>query len=324
MIFRIYIYNFTIILIKILYLFLREINGSFLTDCRWATFDRRKFQNSFFLTLSYIHLKNKLLIYIVEKIGYIEIRINGSKGNIELSPENYDIREIISILENAENLLYPGDKKDRPLISYDIEEGSVKHILKTSIQFIIGFNAVIGQVNAIQDIDFLDLSTAKAFENIQNIAIKKDYSFTIKTSLENTNEVKVNRETRYIRTEAIWADAEFYFYGKITNAGGKDKANIHLLTSELGTIRVQTPISFLEDYEENLLYKSIGIRAFGKQHSTTGEIDASSLKFIELVDYQPKYDDMYLKGLRDKAKKSWLEDINPDNWLKEIRGGYDA
>lgn len=260
----------------------------------------------------------------MEKIGYIEIRINGSKGNVELSPENYDIREIISILENAENLLYPGDKKDRPLISYDIEEGSVKHILKTSIQFIIGFNAVIGQVNAIQDIDFLDLSTAKAFENIQNIAIKKDYSFTIKTSLENTNEVKVNRETRYIRTEAIWADAEFYFYGKITNAGGKDKANIHLLTSELGTIRVQTPISFLEDYEENLLYKSIGIRAFGKQHSTTGEIDASSLKFIELVDYQPKYDDMYLKGLRDKAKKSWLEDINPENWLKEIRGGYDA
>lgn len=260
----------------------------------------------------------------MEKIGYIEIIIAGSKGNIELSPENYDIREIISILENAENLLYPGDKKERPLISYNIEQGSVKHILKTSIQFIIGFNAIIGQVNSIQDIDFLDVSTAKAFENIQNIAIKKDYSFSIKTSLKDTNEVKVDRTTKYIRTEAIWADAEFYFYGKITNAGGKDKANIHLLTSEFGTIRVQTPISFLEKYEENLLYKSLGIRAIGKQHSTTGEIDSSTLKFMELIDYQPKYDELYLQSLRDKAKKNWLNNIDAENWLKDIRGGYDA
>ncbi|HNV95233.1 MAG TPA: hypothetical protein PKG63_02065 [Bacteroidales bacterium] len=260
----------------------------------------------------------------MDRIGYIEIRIQGSKGNLDLSPENYDIREIISILENAENLLYPGDKRDRPTISYKIEEGSVKHILKTSIQYIIGFNAVIGQINQVQNIDFLDLSTAKAFENIQDIATKKNYVFSIKTSLDKSNEVRIDRTTRYYRTEAMWADAEFYFYGKVTNAGGKDKANIHIFTEELGTVRIQTPISFLEQYDENLLYKTFGIRAVGKQNSETGEIDVSTLKFIELVDYQPKYDELYLKALRDKAKKSWLGSINPDNWLKEIRGSYDA
>ena len=100
----------------------------------------------------------------MDKVGFIEINIKGSKGNLDLSPDNYDIREIISILENAEQLLYPGDKRDRPTISYKIEEGSVRHILKTSIQYIIGFNAIIGQVNQVQNIDFLDLGTAKAFE----------------------------------------------------------------------------------------------------------------------------------------------------------------
>ena len=260
----------------------------------------------------------------MEKIGYIEIRITGSKGNLDLSPENYDIREIISILENAENLLFSGDKRERPTISYKIEEGSVKHIFKTSIQFIIGFNAIIGQVSQVQNIDFLDLSTAKAFENIQDIAVKRNYAFSIKTSLENTYEVKIDRTTRYYRTEAIWADAEFYFYGKVTNAGGKDKANIHIYVEEIGTVRIQTPISFLEQYDDNMLYKTFGIRATGKQHSETGEIDTSTLKFIELVDYQPKYDEQYLKKLRDKAKKSWLRGISPDNWLKEIRGSYDA
>ncbi len=265
-----------------------------------------------------------MLFCIVDKLGYIEIRITGSRGNLELSPDNYDIREIVSILENEENLLYPNDKKDRPTISYSIEKVSVKHILKTSIQYIIGFNAVIGQVNQIQNIDFLDLSTAKAFENLQDIASKKDYVFSIKTSLDNTNEVNVDITTKFKRTEAIWAEAEFYFYGKVTNARGKDKANIHIYTEDLGTIRVQTPISFLEDYEDNLLYKTLGIRATGKQHSETGEIDTTTLKFVELIDYQPKYDEFYLKGLRDKAKKSWLGSINADNWLAEIRGGYDA
>ena len=260
----------------------------------------------------------------MEKIGFIEIRITGSKGNLDLSPDNYDIREIISILENAENLLFPGDKRDRPTISYKIEEGSVRHILKTSIQYIIGFNAIIGQVNQVQNIDFLDLSTAKAFENIQGTATKRNFVFSIKTSLDNSNEVKVDRTTNYYRTEAIWTDAEFYFYGKVTNAGGKDKANIHIFTEELGTVRVHTPISFLEKYDENMLYKTFGIRATGKQHSETGEIDTSTLKFIELVDYQPKYDEQYLRGLRDKAKKSWLGSINPDDWLREIRGGYEA
>ncbi len=260
----------------------------------------------------------------MEKIGFIEIIITGSKGNLDLTPDNYDIREIIAILENAENLLYPGDKRERPNISYKIEEGSVKHILKTSIQYIIGFNAILGQVIQVQNIDFLDANTAKAFENIQDISVKRNYFFSIKTSLDQSNEVKIDKTTRYYRTEAIWADAEFYFYGKVTNAGGKDKANIHIYTEELGTVRIQTPISFLEQYDENLLYKTFGIRATGKQHSETGEIDASTLKFIELVDYQPKYDEQYLKSLRDRAKKSWLGGINPDNWLKDIRGEYDA
>lgn len=260
----------------------------------------------------------------MEKIGFIEIRITGSKGNLDLSPDNYDIREIVIIMENVENLLYPGGKRDRPTICYTIEEGSVIHKFKTSMQYIIGFNAIIGQVYQVQNIDFLDLNTAKAFENIQTIATKHNYVFSITTSLDQTNEIKIDRTTQYHRTEAIWADAEFYFYGKVTNAGGKGKANIHLSTEELGVIIIQTPISFLEQYEENLLYKTFGIRATGKQHSETGELDTSTLTFIELIDYQPKYDAQYLQSLRDRAKKSWLGNINPENWLKEIRGGYDA
>lgn len=220
-------------------------------------------------------------------------------------------------------MLYPGDKRERPAITYKIEGGSVRHILKTSIQYIIGFNAILGQISQTQNIDFLDLATAKAFENIQDTALRKNYSFSITTSLPQTNEIQLNPDTKYYRTEVIWVDAEFYFYGKVTNAGGKDKANIHIYTEEAGTVRIQTPIPFLEQCNDNILYKTLGIRASGRQHAETGEIDTSSLKFISLANYEPEYDEQYLKALRDKAKKSWLGNIDPDQWLREIRG-YDA
>ena len=72
----------------------------------------------------------------MEKIGQIEIRVSGKIGNVDINPDNFDIKEVISILENVENLLFPGDKKNRPIISYDIKEGSVKNLFKTGIQYL--------------------------------------------------------------------------------------------------------------------------------------------------------------------------------------------
>lgn len=112
----------------------------------------------------------------------------------------------------------------------------------------------------------------------------------ISTSVDDSNEIQIDRTTNFYRTESVWVNAELYLYGKVTNAGGKEKANIHVYTEELGTVRIETPIAFLEEYEDNLLYKIFGIRAVGKQHSETGEIDKSTLKFIELVDYEQSYD----------------------------------
>jgi hypothetical protein len=240
---------------------------------------------------------------------------------LDLSPDNFDIKEIMAVLEQVDSLLFPNDKSNRPVISYAIEEGSVKHLFKTTIQAIIGFNAILGQINTNQNIDFLDLPTAQAIEAFQNTAVKKDYSFSINTSLAETTELRIDKSTHFYRNSATWADAEFYFYGKVTNAGGKDKANIHILTDDLGRVIIETPIEFLEKQEKNILYKVFGIRAVGKQHSETGEIDKSSLKFVEIVDYRADYDEIYLKKLRQKA--IWLKKIKPDSWLNEIRG-YDA
>ncbi len=255
----------------------------------------------------------------MEKTGYLEIKITGSKGNFELNLDSYDIKEVISVIEQVESLLFPGEKRERPLISYKLEDGSVKHIFKTSMQAIIGISAVLGQIETSQNIDFLELSTAKAFETFQETAVKKNYKFEIGTSMDEEKKLMIDPSTFYYRTLEHWVDAEFYFYGKITIAGGKERASIHLYSDEFGTLTIQTPQDFLAQLKENPLYKNYVIRAKGKQNSETGELDRSGLMFLELIDYNKKYDEKYLQLLRNKAM-NWLSNIDPDKWLKEIRG----
>lgn len=110
----------------------------------------------------------------MENKGYIEIHIEGLKGQMPLSPGNYDISELRGLLDRAEQLLFPAlERKNRPVVSYEIKDGSVRHIFKTSLQAIIGFNAVLGLVADKRAIDFLEYPTAKAFYALQETARKK-------------------------------------------------------------------------------------------------------------------------------------------------------
>lgn len=259
----------------------------------------------------------------MEKIGSIEIRVVGKSGNLALTPDNYDIKHIASILQNVEDLLYPNNKKDRPLISYDIQEGSVRHIFKTPIQYIIGFSAVLSQIQTTNSIDFLELKTARAIESIQQLALQKEYEFQISTSIKKSVELSITPTSNFFRTENKWADAEFYFYGILKDAGGKSKANIHIDTDDYGYLAIETGQDFLMEREENLLYKKFGVRTSGKQNLETGEIDTKSLKLVELINYEPKFDSDYLSSLISKAKKSW-GGVNTDEWLLNLSGGYEV
>lgn len=256
----------------------------------------------------------------MERIGHIEIKVIGKKGNIQLTPDNYDIRNIISVLEHAENLLFPINKKDRPTISYDIQEGSVKHILKTSLQAIIGFNALLLQINNTNySIDFLESASARAFESFQESARKQGVSFELSTSVENSGRLTIDQDTKFIRSEEIWASAEFYFYGLVTDFGGKEKANIHLDTKEFGLLKIGSDKRMLGEYESNPLYKPYGIRAMGKQNIHTGEMDKSTLRLLEIIDYDRSYKEDYIADLISKATTSWQGIGDADEWLSGMR-----
>lgn len=257
----------------------------------------------------------------MEKTGQIHIKIKGRKGNFDLNPENYDIRDVREMLRNAENLLFPNSKKDRPTISCEIAEGSVKHIIKTTLQVVIGFNAILAQIKAGNySIDFLESPTARAFEFFQADAQKNNFEYEIGTSVSDETRVMINSDTKFIRSEDIWVDAEFYFYGTIVDAGGKGVANVHLETKEFGLLKIEASKTLLANYENNPLYKDYGVRASGKQNIKTAEIDKNTLHLINIINYNPVYREDYIQSLIKKAKKSWSDVKDADEWLQTIRG----
>lgn len=259
----------------------------------------------------------------MERKETIKIRISGKHGKLDLTPDLYDINDIKHLLEDVEEMLFPDGKKGRPLISYELEKGSVIHKFNTSRQTVVGFNAVLHDVQKESSIDLLEYKSALAFERLQKTADERNHTFEISTSVsESETPFVISPETTWKRTDDIWVEAEFYFYGELTNAGGKNRSNIHIDTKEMGSVTIQTDKDFLKEKEENLLYRPYGVRAIGKQHLQTGEIDTSTLKLVELIDIQQKYDEHYLDRLIEQATPHW-EGIDADDWLNELRGNYE-
>ncbi len=257
----------------------------------------------------------------MEKTGYIEITISGQKGNFDLNPSNYDINDVIKVLQAAENLLFPNAKKDRPTITYEMKEGSVRHIIKTSLQTIIGFNAILAQIKTDNySIDFLESATARAFESFQNEAKKNNFVYEIGTSISNETKITISKDSKFTRSEEIWVDAEFYFYGTIVDAGGKGVANVHLDTKEYGLLKIEASKTILANYEKNPLYKPYGVRVKGKQNINSAEIDKNTLQLIDIVNYNPVFKEDYINSLIKKAKNSWADVNDADEWLRNLRG----
>lgn len=255
-----------------------------------------------------------------EKKEYIDIHISGKNGGIAVAPANYDISELKEILTYAESLLYPNSlRTERPIISYEMKEGSVIHRFWTSLQGVLAFSAVMSIIAESKSLDGLELKTAEAVESIQKVAREKDYTIEFSSSRSDDVRLSITAETDFKRTEKLWAESEFYFYGKVQSAGGKTDAAIKIDVKGKGLLTIATEKELLENMENNLLYHNYGVRAKGRQNIATGEIDRHSLVLVSLIDYEPKFDENYLNGLIKKASPAF-KGIDVDELMNELRG----
>ena len=257
----------------------------------------------------------------MENTATFEVVLNGTKGGRPLMPEDYDIKALRELLAEVEVLLFPNDRRDRPVISYEVKEGSVRHIFRTGVQAVAQTGAVLGLVASSGAIDVLEPRTAKAIEAMQRWAQESDVAFTLRTSLPGSAELRIDRTTHYVRSEATSVEAEVYLYGRVMEAGGKGKPNIHLQVDGQGVFIIDAAEKFLAELTENILYHTMGVRVVGRQNLQTGELEKGTLKMVELIDYDQQYNEAYLKRLQDKAS-TWIKDVDLDQYLNDVRGEY--
>ncbi|MBK9628219.1 MAG: hypothetical protein IPO56_11105 [Flavobacteriales bacterium] len=259
----------------------------------------------------------------MERTASFEVIVTGTRGGKPLGPADYDIKELRELLGEVEVLLFPNDRKQRPVISYEVQEGSVRNIFRTGLQAVAQTGAVLGLVSSAGNVDVLEPRTAKAIEALQRWAEQSDLAFTLRTSLPGSGELRIDRTTHYLRSEATSVETEVYLYGRVVDAGGKEKPNIHLQVDGQGIFVIDAQEQFLEGLKENILYHRMGIRAIGRQNLQTGEIEKGTLKLVELIDYDEQYEEAYLERLQAKAY-TWLKDTDPDQYLNDVRGEYGA
>ncbi|MCX7998202.1 MAG: hypothetical protein N3A69_04520 [Leptospiraceae bacterium] len=253
----------------------------------------------------------------MENLESIRIEIRG-KNETDITPENFDIREIVKFFGIIEDLLFPQNKRNRPSISFSIEKGSVKLNFQTRAEAVKELNQNLKQVQEKQSLSNLLPRFQKALEDLQKYTYEKESRIQLQTSVEEKFIFKIDEQTNYKRISNLWFDSEIYLYGKIILAGGKDKTHVQIQT-EKGTFDIRTTSDFFQNLKENIIHINYGVRVKAKQNIDTGDIDPKSLQLIELVKYNPTLDEEYLKSLREKAQL-WLNQIDLETWLKEIRG----
>lgn len=250
--------------------------------------------------------------------NFIEVHIEGVKGAQPLSVDNYDIKELGSLLQNLDSLIVVGGKRPEVVLN-EIKEGSVRLRFTTTLQVIAMFAATISILRGNESLVGVEPSTAKAVEDVQKDARIKGYEFSFSTS-NSAEELRITPTSNFRRREPVWVEGEFYFYGIINDAGGKTCANIHVETKEFGTLKIDASKDYLKEQPGNLLYHTCGIRAKGRQNIVTKEIDKESLELISIFDYSSKYDEKYLAEKIALATPALSDIPDKQEWLDELRG----
>lgn len=256
----------------------------------------------------------------MKETGHIEICVKGNRGGNPLSPANYDITELAGVLEHVS--LFFDKSKNRPPITYKMEEGSVRHLFVALLTVVNSFNKVLANIseNRIEGLSNLDKKQLDAIRYFYAEARGKDMEFEISTSLSNSARFVINKETPMPELEGAWPTAEFYFYGEVMDIGGKSNPNIHLQTEEHGLLKIDAEREMLASLDSNLLYKFVCIHATGRQNPYTSEINKASLNLVSVEIHKKVHDENYLLSCIEAARHSWSDVGDVEVWLQNIRG----
>lgn len=256
----------------------------------------------------------------METTGYISLTITGKTADGSLNPRDIDIAETKELLADMETILFPtkAEKDDRPKVSYEVKEGSVKNLFHLSLAKVIMASALMTEVGKQGSTDLLEPKAASVFHKWQQKAYATGRQFVFSSSVaEGKPLVTVNNETAFTAPPTDWVATSLYLYGKIYEEGGLNRVNLHILTDRYGKLPVKATEEQLTT-GDNKLFKIFGLWVKGKQNTASG--DLKELELVDFLTHNPDYNEAALQKLIKKASANWKKVKDKDAWLKDVRG----
>lgn len=255
-------------------------------------------------------------------ITSIELKIQGLIGNVPVTIKNYDISDLIELLEDSETLIRKPLNKDcsKDNITVSYEEGSVKLVIFATVFAINSLFADLNEATVSKSLINVDRNRADIISKWQQkVKANKDLTFTISDSV-NVLKIKIDKDSDFILPSPQFVDVEIILYGEIFDMGGKDNPNIHIDT-ENGVLKASCKKNDI--IAEHRLYSTCGIRVKAKQDISTMEISKEGMQFIEFINYKGKLEgDNLLKFIKD-GTEAWKDIDDSVKWQRKIRGYED-
>ncbi len=256
----------------------------------------------------------------MEQTGFILITVKGKTPDGDLKPVDIDIAVTKELLTDVEMLLFPvkAERAERPKVSYEVKEGSVKNFFYVPLAKAIMFTALMGEVMRQITTDLLEPQAANVIDKWQQKVYKTGQTYLIASSTSpDVPFLEINKDTKFVAAQSDWINTSLYLYGEIYEEGGLSKSNLHILTDRYGRVMVNATKEQLTN--SNKLYSINGLWVKGKQNLQSGKL--KDLTLIDFLPYTPDYDELVLSKLIKTASANWKKIKDKDNWLSDVRGG---
>ncbi|HVY70377.1 MAG TPA: hypothetical protein VHH73_10645 [Verrucomicrobiae bacterium] len=256
-----------------------------------------------------------------DKLTALEFSFEDQTGGQPLTLDTIDLPALRALLEEAEKFI-KGEQINNSLSESRIrlESGSVKLVATVAEATGANIRADLAKLAESGDLDAIDRRRAEVVEKWQ--ARSKDSSvrkYSIRVG-DGDAALQITGESEFRHGgEDAWVTVEKYLMGKVTNAGGKQAPNVHLVLADSGeTVVVNATEEELKAEKDNQLYKDVTVRVRAKQHLRTKKL--RDLRLIQFVPRASDVDEQALARLWKEGREAWKDVPSATVWVETMRG----
>lgn len=118
-----------------------------------------------------------------------------------------EIEIVVMALQATKEFIFSSSKGRTPTVTYQSGTAPLSHVFETSYQTANYISLILKEIKRDNSFSLLEAKAAEALKSLHSLACKKNISFTLSTSVDQVNQLKIQPDTEnkslqedYLRT----------------------------------------------------------------------------------------------------------------------------